>query len=111
MDDGTATRSRAAAVALVAAIVAVALNQRPAVVSVAPVLGDLRADTGLSAAMAGLLTTGPVLCFGASAPAAPRRAGGSGREGAAPLSLVLRAAGIAGGLLPPVPLLYTGSLL
>jgi CP family cyanate transporter-like MFS transporter len=111
MDDGTATRSRAAAVALVAAIVAVALNQRPAVVSVAPVLGDLRADTGLSAAMAGLLTTVPVLCFGAFATAAPRLARRIGLESAVALSLVLLAAGIALRLLPPVPLLYTGSLL
>src|SRR5947209_4734685 len=111
MDDGTATRSRAAAVALVAAIVAVALNQRPAVVSVAPVLGDLRADTGLSAAMAGLLTTVPVLCFGAFATAAPRLARRIGLESAVALSLVLLAAGIALRLLPPVPLLYAGSLL
>src|SRR3954470_7987739 len=111
MDERGTVRSRAAAVALVAAIVAVALNQRPAVVSVAPVLGDLRADTGLSAAMAGLLTTVPVLCFGAFATAAPRLARRIGLESAVALSLVLLAAGIALRLLPPVPLLYTGSLL
>ena len=63
--------SRATSVLLVAAIVAVALNQRPAVVAVAPVLGELRADTGLSSTLAGLLTTLPVLCFGAFAAAAP----------------------------------------
>src|SRR3954447_7893209 len=111
MDDGTATRSRAAAVALVAAIVAVALNQRPAVVSVAPVLGDLRADTGLSAAIAGLLTTVPVLCFGAFATAAPRLARRIGLESAVALSLVLLAAGIALRLFPPVGLLYAGSFI
>src|SRR3954454_13032178 len=110
MDDGTATRSRAAAVALVAAIVAVALNQRPAVVSVAPVLGDLRADTGLSAAMAGLLTTVPVLCFGAFAPFAPRLARRFGLESAVAFSLGLLAAGIGLRLLSPVAFLYAGSL-
>src|SRR3954452_8223007 len=110
MDDGTATRSRAAAVALVAAIVGVALNQRPAVVSVSPVLGDLRADTGLSAAMAGLLTTVPVLCFGAFAPFAPRLARRVGLETAVALSLVLLAGGIALRLRSPVALLYAGSL-
>ena len=58
MDDVRTTvppsaRTGLATAALLAAIVAVALNQRPAVVSVAPVLSDLRADTGLSGTMAG----------------------------------------------------------
>lgn len=106
----TGTRSRAAAAAVLVAVVAVALNQRPAVVSVAPVLGDLRADTGLSSGLAGLLTTVPVLCFGAFAPAGPRLARRVALEAAVALSLVLLAAGIALRLLPPVPLLYAGSL-
>jgi MFS transporter, CP family, cyanate transporter len=104
-------RSRAAAVLLVAAIVAVALNQRPAVVAVAPVLGDIRAETGMSSALAGLLTTLPVLCFGAFAPAAPRLARRIGLETAVALSLLLLAAGMALRLLNPVALLFAGSLL
>ncbi|MCW2699812.1 MAG: Major facilitator superfamily 1 [Blastococcus sp.] len=114
MDDaGTAgtSRSRTATVLLVVAIVAVALNQRPAVVAVAPVLGDLRADTGLSAALAGVLTAVPVLCFGAFAPVAPRLARRVGLETAVAASLTLLAAGIALRLLSPVALLYGGSLL
>ncbi|MCU1615316.1 MAG: Major facilitator superfamily 1 [Frankiales bacterium] len=106
-----AARSRAAGALLVAAIVAVALNQRPAVVSVAPVLRDLRADTGLSAAMAGLLTTVPVLCFGAFAPIAPRLARRVGLETAVALSLVLLSVGIGLRLLTPIALLYAGSLI
>lgn len=109
MNRGT-TRSPVAAALLVAAIVGVALNQRPAVVSVSPVLGDLRADTGLSAAMAGLLTTVPVLCFGAFAPVAPRLARRVGLETAVGLSLALLAGGIALRLLPPTAALYAGSL-
>ena len=104
-------RSRAATVLLVAAIVAVALNQRPAVVAVAPVLRDIRADTGMSSALAGLLTTLPVLCFGAFAPAAPRLARRIGLETAVALSLLLLAGGIALRLLSPVALLFAGSLL
>ena len=104
-------RSRAASALLVAAIVAVALNQRPAVVAVAPVLGELRADTGLSSTLAGLLTTLPVLCFGAFAPAAPRIARRIGLETAVALSLLLLAAGIALRLLSPVSLLFAGGLL
>src|SRR3954470_19151405 len=104
-------RGRGGVVLLVAAIVVVALNQRPAVVGVAPVLTDLRADTGLSSAMAGLLTTLPVLCFGAFAPVAPRLARRIGLETAVAVSLALLAAGVAVRLLPPLPLLYLGSLL
>src|SRR3954451_21927156 len=104
------TRARDATVAVLVAIVAVALNQRPAVVAVAPVLGDLRAETGLSSAMAGLLTTLPVLCFGAFAPVAPRLARRIGLETAVALSLLLLAAGIALRLLTPVALLFAGSL-
>ena len=104
-------RSRTAALLLLAAIVAVALNQRPGVVAVAPVLGELRADTGLSSALAGLLTTLPVLCFGAFAPVAPRLARRIGLETAVGLSLILLAVGIALRLLSPVALLYAGSVL
>lgn len=104
-------RTAAATALLVAAIVAVALNQRPAVVSVAPVLGALRAGTGLGSAAAGLLTTVPVLCFGAFAPVAPRLARRVGLETAVAASLVLLAAGIALRLLTPVALLFAGSLL
>src|SRR5215203_4201638 len=111
MDDAGTARRRGGLVFLVAAIVVVALNQRPAVVGVAPVLTDLRADTGLSSAMAGLLTTLPVLCFGAFAPVAPRLARRFGLESAVAASLVLLAAGIALRLLSPVALLYAGSLL
>jgi CP family cyanate transporter-like MFS transporter len=110
MDDKGTARSSGAAVLLVAAVVAVALNQRPAVVAVAPLLGQLRAETGLSSALSGLLTTLPVLCFGAFAPLAPRLARRIGLETAVALSLVLLAAGIALRLLPPLALLYAGSL-
>jgi CP family cyanate transporter-like MFS transporter len=105
-----ATRRRGGVVLLVVAIVLVALNQRPAVVGVAPVLTDLRADTGLSSAMAGLLTTLPVLCFGAFAPLAPRLGRRIGLETAVAASLVLLVAGIALRLLTPVAALYAGSL-
>ncbi|SDR78205.1 MFS transporter, CP family, cyanate transporter [Nocardioides scoriae] len=59
---------------VVVAIVALAFNLRPAAVSVGPVLGDLRADLGLSGAEAGLLTTLPVLAFAVFGALAPRLA-------------------------------------
>lgn len=57
---------------LAASLVLVALNLRPALSSVSPVLAVIQAELGLSATAAGLLTTLPVLCLGLFAPLAPR---------------------------------------
>ena len=56
---------------LLVGLVLVALNLRPALSSVAPLLGVVSDSLGLSAAQAGLLTTLPVLCLGVFAPLAP----------------------------------------
>ncbi|BBY49561.1 MFS transporter [Mycolicibacterium arabiense] len=56
---------------LALAVVLTALNLRPAVTSVAPLLGEMRSDLGVSATWAGLLTTVPALCFAAAGLAAP----------------------------------------
>lgn len=56
---------------LLMGLVLVALNLRPALSSVAPLLGIVSDSLGLSAAQAGLLTTLPVLCLGVFAPLAP----------------------------------------
>jgi MFS transporter, CP family, cyanate transporter len=104
-------RSRAATLLLVAAIVGVALNQRPAIVAVGSVLRELQDDTGLGDTLAGVLTAVPVLCFGAFAPVAPRLARRIGLESAVALSLALLVGGIALRLLTPVALLYAGALI
>ncbi len=59
--------------ALVALLLA-AVNLRLAVTSVGPVLAEIRAGLGMSAAVAGLLTSLPVVCFAAFGFAAPRLA-------------------------------------
>jgi CP family cyanate transporter-like MFS transporter len=56
------------------AIVLLAINLRTIIASLPPLLSQVRADLGLSAGVAGLLTTLPVICFGALAPVAPRLA-------------------------------------
>lgn len=56
---------------LLLGLVLVALNLRPALSSMAPVLGLVSEGLGLSASQAGLLTTLPVLCLGLFAPLAP----------------------------------------
>ncbi len=56
--------------ALLVGLLLVAFNLRASIAAVSPVLPEIRADLGLSAVAAGLLTTLPVLCFAVLAPAA-----------------------------------------
>src|SRR3954454_15933294 len=61
-----------------AAVLLVGVNLRGALAAVSPVLPELRADLGLPPSLVSLVTTLPVLCFAAAAPAAAwygRRAG------------------------------------
>ncbi|GAA4685283.1 CynX/NimT family MFS transporter [Pseudonocardia yuanmonensis] len=55
---------------LVAAILLLALNLRGPIVAVSPVTEAIRADLGIDAGTAGLLTSLPVLCFGLATPLA-----------------------------------------
>ncbi len=73
---------------LLLAILVFALSLRGPMVAVAPVLGDVRGDLGLSEAMAGLLTTIPVLCFGILAPLASMTIARTGPHLAVSLSLL-----------------------
>jgi CP family cyanate transporter-like MFS transporter len=66
---------RGAPVLVIAGIVALGFNLRPAAVSVGPVLGDITGSLGMSNTVAGVLTALPVVAFGlfgAAAPAAAR---------------------------------------
>jgi len=65
---------------LLLGLVLVALNLRPALSSMAPLLSEVSRSLGLSAAKAGLLTTLPVLCLGLFAPLAPLLARRFGSE-------------------------------
>lgn len=65
---------------LLLGLVLVALNLRPALSSMAPLLSEVSESLGLSAAQAGLLTTLPVLCLGLFAPLAPLLARRFGTE-------------------------------
>ncbi|WP_203897836.1 MFS transporter [Virgisporangium aliadipatigenens] len=78
-----------------AAIVLAALNLRPAVTSIGPVLAELRADLGMSAAVAGLLTSVPVACFALVGFAAPRLARRVGAVVAVAAGTVATAVGVA----------------
>lgn len=93
------------------AIVLVALNLRPAVVAVAPLLGEIRAVEGLSGTTAGILTALPVFCFGLFAPAGPYLARRIGIERTLFLAMVLLVGGIAIRLLPTLVALFIGTVL
>ncbi len=79
---------------LLLGLVLVALNLRPALSSLSPLLNDVSTSLGLSAARAGLLTTLPVLCLGLFAPLAPILARRFGAERVVLGILLTLAAGI-----------------
>lgn len=79
---------------LLCGLVLVALNLRPALSSLSPLLNDVSTSLGLSAAKAGLLTTLPVLCLGLFAPLAPILARRFGAERVVLGILLTLAAGI-----------------
>ncbi len=79
---------------LLLGLVLVALNLRPALSSMAPLLGEVSASLGLSGTQAGLLTTLPVFCLGLFAPLAPLLARRLGSERVVLLILLVLAAGI-----------------
>jgi MFS transporter, CP family, cyanate transporter len=96
---------------LLAVVVAVAVNLRPAIAAVPPVLSTIRSDLGLSATGAGLLTALPVVCMGVFAPAGAALGRRVGREAAVSCALALVACGtLARGLAASAVPLYGGTL-
>lgn len=79
---------------LLLGLILVALNLRPALSSMAPILSEISKTLGLSAAQAGLLTTLPVLCLGLFAPLAPVLARRFGAERVVLGILLMLAGGI-----------------
>lgn len=96
---------------LIMALVLIAINLRPALSSLAPVLKEVIADTGLSAAGASLLTTAPVVCLGLFGMLAPWLGRRLGTERAVLALLLVLAVGIALRGLGTVPALMVGSIL
>ena len=95
---------------LVVGIVIAAANLRAALTSVGPLVGEIRADTGISGGAAGLLTTLPLLCFAALSLLAPALARRFGMKRVLTASLLLLATGIALRSAPPVAALFAGTI-
>ncbi|WP_408055560.1 CynX/NimT family MFS transporter [Streptomyces radicis] len=94
---------------LVLALILAALNLRPAISSLGPVLAEVRADLGMNGTVAGLLTSLPALCFGLFGFAAPRLARRFGPAAVVIAGLVALTVGLALRSLMPttVPFLLT----
>jgi CP family cyanate transporter-like MFS transporter len=98
-----AARGSAPRWSLVAAIVLTALNLRTAVTSVGPLLSEVQAGIGLSSALAGVLTTLPVVCFALVGWYAPAIASRLGEHRAVTGALALMTAGLLGRALVSSP--------
>jgi len=79
---------------LAVAVVLTALNLRPAITGVGPMLAEMRADLGTSVVWAGVLTTLPTLCFAGAGLAAPLLARRAGVGAAIAIALTALAAGL-----------------
>ncbi len=79
---------------LVVAVILTALNLRPAITSIGPVLGEMRESLGASAVWAGALTTLPGLCFAAAGLTAPWLARRVGLGRAISIALVILSIGL-----------------
>ncbi|MGG2458653.1 CynX/NimT family MFS transporter [Streptomyces sp. RGM 3693] len=91
-------------------VVLLALNLRPALVAVSPLVGTIRSDSGMSAAATSLLTALPLLCFGLLAPLAPRLGRRFGMERSLLGTMVLICLGTGLRLLDSVVALFAGTV-
>lgn len=107
----TGLRSRFPRPALLAGLLLVALNMRPALASVGPVLDRIGESLALSSAAVALLTSVPVLCFGLLAPAGPLASRRLGPERALAMALLVLLVGMACRSGPDLLTVLTGTVL
>lgn len=96
---------------LIAGIVLIALNLRPALAGVGPLIGAIRDSTGLSNTMLGLLTTIPLLAFGVLSTLTSLFSRRLGIEGTLALAMGLLSGGILLRVIPANWALFTGTIL
>jgi len=102
--------TRFQSILMLAGLVLVGLNLRPALSGVAPLLREIRGQLDLSTAYGGLLTTAPVLCLGLFGPVAPRLARRFGIETTVFATMILLAFGTTLRTLGGAPLLFLGAI-
>lgn len=108
-ESGGATKSTS--VLLIAGILCIAINLRPALASVGPLIEDIRGATGLSNGMLGLLTTLPLIAFGVISTFTPLFTKRYGIGGTLFGAMLLLATGIGIRSIGWISALYFGTLL
>lgn len=96
---------------LLVGIVFIAINLRPALASVGPLIEEIRASTGLSNTLLGLLTTLPLIAFGVVSSSTPLFTKRFGIGGTLLGAMVLLTIGISLRYVPWIPALYIGTFL
>ena len=96
---------------LILGILFIAINLRPALASVGPLISTIRENTGLSNSMLGLLTTLPLIAFGLVSTLTPLFTKRFGISITLAAALVLITLGISVRSIPILPALYLGTLL
>lgn len=96
---------------LFAGILLIAINLRPALASVGPLISDIRTSTGLSSLYLGMLTTLPLIAFGIVSMLAPVFTKKFGVGRVLFVAMLLLTAGIVIRSLAWLPALYIGTLL
>ncbi|NKX55164.1 MFS transporter [Arthrobacter mobilis] len=100
MTSRSGVRRASSGALLIAGVLLVAANLRHVLTAVGPLLGQIRADTGLGAAALGLLAAVPLLAFGVISPLAHGISGKFGVEKTVFAALLVL---VAGTLLRPLP--------
>ncbi|SMO51649.1 CynX/NimT family MFS transporter [Fodinibius sediminis] len=98
-------------VLLISGIILIAINMRPALAGVGPLIGAIRDTTGLSNTMLGLLTTLPLLAFGVLSTLTPLFTRRLGIEGTLAAALALLTGGLFLRVIPTNAALFGGTLL
>ncbi len=94
---------------LLAGVILAAVNLRPAMTAVGPLIGEIQADTGLDAAGAGLIAALPVLCFGIFSGVVPRFGRRFGLEEVLLAAMLALAAGVMLRVIPGTAALFLGT--
>lgn len=103
--------SRLKNILLITGIVLIAVNLRPALAGVGPLISTIRETTGLSNAMLGMLTTLPLIAFGVLSTLTPLFSRRLGIEGTLALAMGLLTVGILLRVIPANWALFGGTLL
>ena len=96
---------------LIAGIVLIAINLRPALAGVGPLIGNIREDMGLSNTALGLLTTLPLLAFGVFSALTSLVTRRLGLEQTLAAALLLLTTGLLLRMAPSIVLLFGGTAL